>query len=111
MLFEHHYNTIVAILHKKGLIIPLATRLCEVGLLNIAIKCQVQKMSCDVIKAKSIVGSVATVLKKGVVPTYLLEKFISVLQMGEFQKDFSRIIADLRRKGMYIKIDIWSQLV
>ena len=100
MLFECHYNTIVGILCREGLIMPVGTRLCEVGLLSIATVHQAEKMSCDLIKAKTIVGSVATVLRRGFVPTYLLEKFLGVLQMDEFQQRFTQIIADLRKKGM-----------
>ena len=98
--FDCHYGAIVDMLCKNELTIAFAQKLLEVGLISTTEKDQAEKMSSEIIRAKTIVGSVATLLKRGVKPKILMEKFIGVLQTNEFQKYFEQIIRELTQRGM-----------
>ena len=98
--FDCHYGAIVDMLCKNELTMAFAHKLLEVGLISTAEKDQAEKMSSEIIRAKTIVGSVATVVKRGVKPKILLEKFIGVLQTNDFQKYFGQVIRELTQRGM-----------
>ena len=98
--FDCHYGAIVDVLCKNELTMEFAQKLLEVGLISTAEKDQAEKMSSEIIRAKTIVGSVATVLKRGVIPKILMEKFIGVLQTKDFQQYFDQIIRELTQRGM-----------
>ena len=101
-IFEYHYDTITTILSENKIEIPFATKLCEVGLIGLAERDEAKKIKLDpIMRSKVIVGAVSTMIRRGVRPDNLMNRFVRVITLKEFDPYFKDIIIGLHEKGIH----------
>ena len=99
-LFERHYDSITIILSENKIEIPFATKLCEVGLISLAERDEAIKIEFDsIMRSKVIVGAVSTMIRRGVRPDNLMNRFVRVITLEEFYPYFKDIIKALQKEG------------
>lgn len=98
-LFEEHYSAIVHIVCKRNIIREFADRLREARLISTSIIDQAEMMEVPMMQAKTIMGSVRTMVKRGVLPRKILCNFAYILNLPQFNHAFDEIVQNLQKQS------------
>ncbi len=93
------YSRIVNVIYEHDIICPFADKLCEVGLVTLAMGGQINTMTSGIIQAKTVVGQFRTNVMRAVLPKKQLLKFISVLSTIKFRRYFRQILFGMNGLG------------
>ncbi len=93
------YSRIVNIIYEHNIIFLFADKLCDVGLVPLATRCQINTMRSGIIQAKAVVGEFRKSVMRAVIPKKHLLKFISVMSTRKFQQYFRHILDGMDEEG------------
>ena len=108
MLLDVHFNSIVDALCNNGsaLLKFVAGKLCEAGVISPAEQDLTERIECDLIRSKAIVGALVKVTRKAVRPNILLKKFLDVMQLNDLGD-----IIDYEFKGIIYTFDLLRNVI
>lgn len=83
-IFEEHSQIIVEVLLSHKLSVPFINKLYELKFYRAAMKNAVLRIENEEMQANRIVRSVHLLIARGVVPRFILSRFINVVSQPEF---------------------------